>query len=470
MNKQIKLYLYTLSIAFCCACTVSKSVKIKESELPVAFRNAPALDSTSIARVPWKSFFRDQVLQQMIDSALSRNFDMQIALKNLEQSEILLKQSKWNNIPQIGLNVAASTTNPSNTSLNGLTLGQFLGKNHLEDFSANLTLSWEADIWGKIRNTNKIALASYLQSQEARKTLQTGLIASVSKGYFGLLMLDAQLNVAKKNFALNESTLKIVKLQYDAGQVSLLGVQQAQAQLQVSAGLIPQIEQNIVVQENALRILAGQFPEKIDRKSLLDDIRFPEILSAGIPSEMVSLRPDVKSRELDLTIANYRVGISKAQMYPALRITASGGVNSLLASNWFNVPGSLFGIVGGSVIQPLLQHKELSAQYKLSLIDREKTVLVFRQTVLNAVGEVADALVNIEKLKAREVIAANRVKTLQGAIVNANELFKNGMATYLEVITAQGNILQSELDLASIKRSELNAISDLYRSLGGGAF
>lgn len=469
MNKNKILYLIPLLITIAAACRVSKDIKTPQSELPSAFRNADGgFDTVSIARIPWKSFFKDQVLQQLIDSTLSRNLDMQIALKNLEQSRLVLKQSKWNNVPQVGLDVSANTTNPSNNSLNGLTLSQFLGTDHLEDYNANLSLSWEADIWGKIRNTNRIALAAYLQTQEAQKALQTTLITTAAQGYFNLLMLDAQLGVAKKNLALNDSTLSIVKLQYDAGQVSLLGVQQAQAQRQVSAELVPQLEQNMIIQENALRILAGLLPNKIERSTLLDDIRFPALLSSGIPSEMISRRPDVKSRELDLTIANSRVGITKAEMYPALRITASGGVNSLKASNWFNIPGSLFGIVGGSVLQPLLQHKELNTQYQIAKVEREKSVLLFRQTVLNAVGEVSDALVSIDKLKAREAIASTRVKTLQEATVNANALFKNGMANYLEVITAQSNVLQGELDLASIKRLELNAISNLYRSLGGG--
>lgn len=468
MNRSIKLYILFPLFALLGACKVSKDVKTPQPELPAAFRNAAGTDTASIASLPWKSFFKDQVLQQLIDSTLMHNYDMQIALKNLEQAQLVLRQSKWNNIPQVGLNVTASTTNPSDNSLNGHTLGQFLGTDHIEDYSANLSLSWEADVWGKIRNTNRIALASYLQSQEARKTLQTGLIASVSQGYFNLLMLDAQLNVAKKNLSLNDSTLNIVKLQYEAGQVSLLGVQQAQAQRQVAAGLVPQFEQGIAIQENALRILAGQLPDKIERHTLLEAIAFPSILTTGIPSAMVSRRPDVKSREYELTIANSRAGIAKAQMYPALRITASGGINSLKASDWFNIPGSLFGIVGGSVFQPLLQHKELSTQYHIAKVEREKKVLLFRQTVLKAVGEVADALVNIDKLRAREAIAANRVKTLQQAVINANSLFRNGLANYLEVITAQGNVLQGELDLASIKRSELNAISALYRSLGGG--
>jgi outer membrane protein TolC len=162
------------------------------------------------------------------------------------------------------------------------------------------------------------------------------------------------------------------------------------------------------------------------------------------------------------------VGINKSEMYPALRITAEGGVNSFKASNWFNIPASLFGVVSGSVLQPLLNHKELKTQYEVAKVEREKTVIQFRQSVLVAVGEVSDALVKIDKLKAQQVIAADRLKTLQQATSNSNLLFKNGMANYLEVITAQGNVLQSELELASIKRSELSAVSELYKALGGG--
>jgi multidrug efflux system outer membrane protein len=183
---------------------------------------------------------------------------------------------------------------------------------------------------------------------------------------------------------------------------------------------------------------------------------------------LLAAGPDVKTAELALNIANAQVGIAKANMYPSLTITATGGVNSFRASNWFNIPASLFGTVAGGITQPLFNQKRLKTQYEVAKVDREKTVLQFRQSVLNAVGEVSDALVTIQKLKEQQLVAANRVTTLQQATGNANLLFRNGMATYLEVITAQGNVLQSELELASIKRAQLSAVSDLYRSLGGG--
>ena len=452
------------------ACNVSKNIETPKPALPVAFRNAQTTtDAGSIADIPYKSFFADATLQALIDSAMVKNYDMQLAVKNIEASQLLLKQVKWNYVPQADFNVTASTSRPSDNSLTGLSLASYnIGTRHIEDYSANVALSWEADVWGKIRNQQKSALAAYLQTDEAKKLVQTNIVAGVSQGYYNLLMLDAQLEIAQQNVKLNDSTLRIIRLQYDAGQVTLLAIQQADAQRLVAAQLVPQFEQNIAIQENALQILAGSLPDKIARHTTLDQLNIPATVSAGLPTEMVSRRPDVKSAELALNIANANVGIAKAQMYPALRITASGGINSFRASDWFNIPASLFGIVAGSVVQPLLDHKVLSTQYKVAEVNREKTVLQFRQSVLNAVGEVSDALVRIDKLKEQQAIAAERVVTLQKATSNANLLFKNGLANYLEVITAQSNVLQSELELASTKRDELNAVSDLYRSLGGG--
>jgi len=468
----MKTYISGLALALVIlsACTVSKNVETPKPALPESFGNTAATtDTSSVADIPWKSFFTDVTLQKLIDSAIVKNYDMQIAIKNLEASDLLVKQVKWNNVPQIDLGVTANTTRPSDNSLNGLSLSQAgIKTKHIEDYSADASLSWEADIWGKIRNQNKTAVATYLQTAEAKKLVQTNIVAGVSQGYYNLLMLDDQLGIAKKNVNLNDSTLRIIKLQFDAGQVTSLAVQQAEAQRQAAAELVPQFERDITLQENALQILAGSLPGKIERTASLNDIRFADNLSTGVPSAILGRRPDVRSQELALTIANANVGINKAEMYPALRITAEGGVNSFKASNWFNIPASLFGIVGGSLVQPLLDHKVLKTNYEVAKVNREKTVIQFRQTVLVAVGEVSDAMVKIEKLKAQQTIAEDRLKTLQKAISNSNLLFQNGLANYLEVITAQGNVLQSELELASIKRSELSAVSELYKALGGG--
>ncbi|TDW48063.1 NodT family efflux transporter outer membrane factor (OMF) lipoprotein [Flavobacterium sp. 270] len=468
-NYITKIVMAAILITTIISCKVSKDIETPKDALPENFRNASvSSDTTSIGDVEWKNFFTEQDIIKLIDSAVTRNNDLQIAQKNIEIAQYRFTQSKWGNVPQVNLFVNASTSNPSDNSFTGLNLNQAIGAKHIDDYSAGASLSWEADIWGKIRNQKKGAFASYLQSEEVKKALQTTIVANVSKGYYNLLMLDAQLEIAKKNVQLNDSTTNIIKLKYDAGQVTSLAIQQSEAQRLTASQLIPLLEQNIAIQENALSVLTGSFPSAKERNTLLTSIAIKNNTAIGIPSSLVSRRPDVKSAELALKAANANVGITKADLYPTLRITAQGGLNSFETSNWFNIPASLFGTVAGGLTQPLLNNKRVRTQYNIAVAEREKAVLSFRQQVLVAVSEVADAMVKVEKLEKQQTFLQERVKTLQTAIKNANLLFKNGMAEYLEVITAQSNLLQSELELADIKRQQLSANTDLYRALGGG--
>jgi len=464
--KRFNMYIILLLVLG--GCSVSKDLTLPNDLAPKMFRSSMPKDSSSIGNLPLKNFINDPTVQYLIDTALVKNYDMQIALKNIDAAEVLFKQSKLGYLPELKLQVAANSTRSSDNSLNGLSLSQFTGSKHIEDYNANLGVFWEADIWGKIRSQKAGALASFLQTEEVRKAVQTRLVENIAQGYYSLLMLDAQLEIAKKNLKLNDSTLRMIRLQFDAGQVTSLAIQQAEAQQLNAAQLIPRIEQSIIVQENALSVLIGTLPKAIQRSNRLDRITIPENLNAGFPSEMLSHRPDVKSAELALNIANAKVGVAKASLYPSLIITANGGVNSFKASNWFSMPASLFGMVSGGITQPIFQRGQLKSNVELAKIDREKTVIQFRQSVLNAVGEVSDELTKVEKLKIQYGIAEKRMQTLQQASKNASLLFKSGMANYLEVITAQGNLLQSELDLTSIKTEQLNAVVGLYRSLGGG--
>ncbi|MFV5692044.1 TolC family protein [Flavobacterium sp. LT1R49] len=466
ITKSVAIVLFITTFI---SCKVSKDIEVPKDAFPENFRNvSTSNDTTSIADLEWKNFFTEKDIIKLIDSAIAKNNDLQIASKNIEIAQYRLTQARWGNIPEASLFVNMSTNRPSENSFNGINLNQFLNQNHIEDYSAGIGLSWEADIWGKIRSQKKGAFTGYLQSEEVKKALQTTIVSTISKGYYNLLMLDSQLEIARKNLKLNDSTTFIIKLKYDAGQVTSLAIQQSEAQKLIAAQLIPLLEQNIAIQENALSVLTGSFPSSKERTLTLNAIQLNNNLKVGIPSSLVSRRPDVKSAELALATANANVGITKANLYPALKITASGGLNSFETSNWFNIPASLFGTALSGLTQPLLNSKKIRTQYNIAKLEREKTVLNFRQSVLVAVSEVSDALVKIEKLERQHFFLQERVKILQQAIKNSNMLFKTGMADYLEVITAQANILQSELELANIKREQLIANIELYRSLGGG--
>lgn len=450
------------------SCKVSKDVAVPDTGLPATYAFQSEADTASIAKMPWQQFFADSGLKNLIADAIVHNYDLQVALKNIEAAGLTMRQANQGNLPTAELQANVSSSRPSDNSLNGLSLSQYLATKHIEDYTLAAQISWEADIWGKIRSQKAAALAGYLSTAEARKAVQTKLVSDVSKGYYNLLMLDDQLAIARQNVLLNDSTLRMITFQYQSGQVTSLAVQQAQAQKLTAQELVPQFEQQIALQENAISMLCGRLPGRIKRDITLGKIIIGEQMGTGVPAELISRRPDVRLAELALSKANASVGYAKANMYPSLTISAQGGLDAFKASNWFNIPASLFGSVIGSVVQPLFQQKKLSTLYQVARVNREQTVLQFRQSVLVAVEDVSDALVKIDKLKQQQVFAAERTGTLEVAAQNSQLLFKNGLANYLEVITAQGNVLRSELELASVTKARLDASVDLYRSLGGG--
>jgi multidrug efflux system outer membrane protein len=466
MKNKLYIFLALLSL-FISSCGITKDLLVPKDGIPVNFRGLDP-DSNSIGKLPIKDFFNTPAIRTLIDSALLRNNELLIALKNIDAAELLLKQARLNTIPQLTLGITASSNRPSDHSLNGISSSQLLNTTHIEDYNANLALSWEADIWGKMKRQKDAAYASFLQSTEVKKAVQTRIVAQVASSFYTLIMLDAQLEVANRNMELNSNTLKMIKLRYDAGQTSSLAVQQAESQLLVATQLLPQLNQAIVIQENVLSTLIGKFPSKLERQTILGELNVPNKLAVGVPSDLLQLRPDVKSAELDLRIANAKVGIANAQLYPSLVISASGGLNSFQASNWFTVPASLFGLVGAGITQPIFKGKALKTQFELAKIQRDQSVIRFRQTLLEAVAEVSNEQAKMNNLKNEYDIVQDRVKVLQLAVKNADLLFKSGMANYLEVIAAQSNLLRGELDLTSIKTAQLNASVSLYRSLGGG--
>lgn len=467
--KRVKNIILTFALAIGSVSCVSKLAYTEpDLPLPEKFQYTATADTASIANLEWKQFFNDPILQGLIEKGIKNNYDLQIALKQVASSQEKLKQAKYMQYPDVGFGVSAQISKPSKNSMNGQSLNLFLGQSHVEDYNAAFNLSWEADIWGKIKNQQEVSRMQYLQTYEGSKAIQTQVIAAIAQGYYNLLMLDKQLGIAKSNLELSSNTLMITQKMWESGDTTSLGVQQAAAQKQATELLISQLEQNIAIQENALSILVGEAPNKVNRTIEMSDTSLPQNITAGLPAAMVSRRPDVRQQELVLLESNAMVGIAQANMYPALKITANGGVNSFKIDNWFQIPASLFGSVLGGLTQPIFQKRQLKTDLAVAKIQREKNVLAFRQSVLNAVGEVSDALVSNENLKIQEQKAAEQSTTLKDGIKSAQLLYRGGSANYLEVITAQGNSLQAELNLASIKRQRLSSIVDLYRALGGG--
>lgn len=473
-QKHIHFYIAAFVAVVLVGCKIGKEYQRPEVQLPQQFNSTNTAqaqsfaDTSSIADIAWKEFFTDPGLQELITRGITYNNDLQVAIKRIDIANAQAKQAKLFQLPQVDLQVTGAINRPSDNSLNGLSASAFLGKAYIENYQVLANISWEADIWGKIRRQKETVLAQYLQTQEAAKAVQTQLVSSIAQGYYNLLMLDRQLIIARNNLALNDTFVNVTRLLRDGGVVTTLAVRQAEAQKQTTALLIPQLQQDIAMQENALQVLTGQLPGAVARAASLNDLSIPASLSTGLPVAMVSRRPDVRTTELALVMANAQVGVAQANMYPAFTITAGGGLESFKATNWFNIPGSLFGLAAGTILQPVFRQKQLKTQFEIAKIEREQAVIQFRQSVLQATGEVSNALVQVEKLKEQRELAGNQVDTLKQAVGNAQMLFKSDMANYLEVITAQTNALQAELNLAAIQRSQLGAVVELYRSLGGG--
>lgn len=462
------------------SCKVGKDYVRPELNLPETYRQTDSLaDTVNIGEIPWRDFFTDSTLLTLIDTAIANNYDMRTALKNIEIANQSLRQARAAFLPEVSTQLAGVEkqwrsrdyySSPSSNWYGQEGKGEapeVLYVNQSQYFS-ELNVSWELDVWGKMRRQKESALAEYLQTYEARKAVQTALVAAIADGYYNLLMLDEQMEVAKRNLQLNDSTLQIVKLQRDAGEVTALAVQQTESQMLVAASLIPQLEQEIALQENTLMALTGRMPGDVRRSSKLDDFDAENELAAGVPLSMVANRPDVREAELALRSANAQAGVAQAYRYPTLTISASGGLNAMLPQNWFNIPGALFGGIIGGVTQPIFSGRRLKTQHEIAKLERDKAELNFQQVVLDAVNEVTNSLVMIEKLEEQHQIAEKRVATSRLGVKNANLLFRSGYATYLEVITAQSNALNSELDLVAIKQQQLNAKVALYKALGGG--
>lgn len=449
------------------SCVVGKKYTRTDLETPAQFRTEFALTADSV-QLPWRTFFNEPQLVSLIEKALERNNEIGIALKNMEQLDLAVKQAKLGLLPSLDLTVGASRAFLSKNSLNGSLSEQFVGTSYMDNYDATLQLTWEADIWGKVKMQKEAAIANYFGQKENLSALKTRIISQVAQAYYNLISLDEQLKIANRNIALSDSTLTMMKLQYNAGQINSLALGQAEAQKKTAELLVPLALQNIAVQENALSILCGSYPDSISREGGLASVKPNTQLASAVPAQLLSRRPDLKAAEYMVMNANARTGLAKAAMYPAFSLSPQIGSNSFKFNKWFDLPGSMAKTVAINLTQPVFQKKALRTAYETAAIEQQKAVIQFKQTLLTAVGEVSDAMARSKGASERKLLAQDRTALLNKATDDANKLYKSGMATYLEVITAQNNRLQNDLEAITIQLEQLNAVTDLYRALGGG--
>lgn len=420
-------------------------------------------DSLSMANLSWKEIFTDAVLQKHIAKALENNLDIRIALQNIASAEAYLKQSKAAYQPTISVGPDYSF----NTSSLNTQFGQIVGeRRYINQFDITANLGWELDLWGKLKGQEKAQYAAYLSSVAAHQNVKSNLVASIATAYYQLLAFDEQKKIFSNTIEIRKKNLETTKALKEAGIVTEVAVQQSEALVYNAEASLVTLDVQIQLLENTISLLMGEPSHEIERTSLSTQ-NFALNTDVGYPSALLANRPDVKQAEFNLINAFELTNAAKAQFYPSLRITGSTGVQSVDIDKLFSA-NSVFANVLVGLAQPILNKRQIRTNYEVSLANQERAYLNFRKTILNAGNEVSDAL---KMYNAQDQFIAFKKKELSAydkSVEFSQELVNYGMANYLEVLNANVNKLNAEINIANAQYTKLQAGVELYRALGGG--
>ena len=404
-------------------------------------------DTTSIAEISWEDFFNDPILKEWIHVGLENNTDLNVARLKVDEAEAVLMAARGAFLPGVNAALKEQVSAPGGNA-----------------FSVNIGASWEADIFGKLRNSKHQAAAALEQSVAYRQAVQTQLVASIANMYYTLLMLDEQMSVSQRTYDNWKENIRTMEALKRAGKTNEAAVLQAKSnQLNVQASMID-LEQSIVETENAICALLGIVPVTV-RRGHLNEQNFPIELSAGLPSGLLSRRPDVKQAEMALAQAYYATNVAQASFYPQLSLSGTLGWNASGASV---DPSEFFANLAASVLQPVFAKRSLKANLKKAKAQQEEALYQFRQAVLDAGVEVNNALIQWQAAQERMEVDRSQVVHLKAAVWNTQLLMKHGGATYIEVLTAQQTLLKAGLAEASDKFAQIQGVINLYHALGGG--
>ena len=420
------------------------------------FRDLAINDSTNIADMPWRSLFTDKLLQNLLEEAIKNNPDLQIAITRMKKAEANFKQSKAALFPSLNLNADASYQNNDAAVAGVPATYQFSG-----------TASWEADIWGRLRSAKRANLSLFLESEAYKRAVQTRLIANVAINYYTLLAFDAKLQVTEKTIENRNSDVETMKLMKDNDLVTGADLVQSQANLYSAKVTIPEIKQSIYETENALSLLLGRNPGPITRSSL-NEQEISTDLRTGIPAQLLANRPDVQEAEYQFRYGFEMTNVARKYFYPSLTISATGGITSTDLSKLFNASSVFWNIVGG-ITQPILNQGQNKQRFRVAQANQEEYLVTFKQTLLTAGQEVANALHGYQTASEEIALRTSQIEFLEKSVDYTMELLKYTSSTnYTDVLTSEVNLLSAQLNSINDKLLQLQAVVSLYQSLGGG--
>lgn len=436
---------------------------------PPAFRGADvtpkAGDLSSLADLKWFEVFKDQQLQELIRAALVRNYDVRAAVARVEAAQANVGIVKANQAPNVG--AATDITSLRFSRGGNFPVPQdFEQKRTFGTVAVNL-LSFELDFWGRLRRASEAARADMLASEENRKAVVTTLVSDVATGYFNLLALDAEMEIAKRTLATRQESLRVIQVREQRGLATTLDVRQGEQLVQTAAQVIPGIEQRIEQTENLISLLLGQNPAPVSRGKPLIAQEQPPAVPPGLPSSLLQRRPDIRAAEQNLTAADAVVGIARAAYFPRISLTGFLGSQSDQLTSLFSGPTGIWQFVP-QVTQPIFTGGRIQSNVKLAEAQQQLTVIQYERVIQTAFREVSDALVQYRKTREIRAKQEELVATLQDRSRLSYVRYRGGVDTLLNALDADRDLFDAELGLAQTRRNELLALVQLYRSLGGG--
>ena len=471
-NKLITKHVFFLiAIIWLGACkTPAISGKQENRSTPATFNNSQ--DSTNSANIKWRNYFKDPYLVVLIDTALANNQELNITLQEIEitKNEVMARKGEY--LPFLHFRGGTAVDRAAKYTWNGfseedLKANPDKGPKYIGDFMAGTYFSWELDVWKKLHNAKKAAGLRYLSTVEGKNFMVTNIIAEIASSYYELIGLDNLLVIVQQNIEIQSSALQLVKLEKEAAKVTQLAVNRFEAQLLNTKNLQYEIQQKIIEAENRINFLAGRFPQHVQRNATVFNNLVPDPIFAGLPSQQLANRPDIRQAELELTAAKLDVQVAKANFYPSFSLIAGLGFQAFNPL-YLIKPESILYNFGGDLVAPLINKNAIKATYFNANAGQIQAVYNYERSILNAHIEVVNQLSRIENFSKSYETKAKEVEILNQSIAISNSLFRSARADYIEVLLTQREALESKIDLIEIKLKQLEAKVNIYKALGGG--
>ncbi len=473
----IRFCTYAFMLVLIPACVTRQPV-VQHSAAPLPGSYSGRADSSSLSSLTREQFFRDTVLLGLIDTAIKNNLTLKATVEKIMIARANLLAQKGLRLPSLDGFVSGAVDKYGKYTMTGV--GNFdtnLSQNITEDqkitdpardFFLGLKSSWEIDLWGKLKAKKRSAYNALLASEKGRRWVTTQLVTQVASYYYELLALDNRLEIIRRNIKLQERAVEIVEAQMEGGRANALAVQQFRAHLIHTLSLEQETRLAIIELENEMNMLLGRFAQApVPRGFPIRQQQMPQVITSGIPADLLTSRPDIQQAELELAASKANVTAARKAFLPSVTITPYLAMNAFKLPLLFNGSSLAYGLLGG-VTQPIFNRHQLKAGFAVASAEQNIAFYNYRQSILQGYQEVLGSLKGIEHYLKIVDLNQSEVQVLTDAVNTSTELYLNGYASYLEVITAQKGVLEAELKRTASQKELLTVVLDLYRSLGGG--